>query len=233
MRKLDKRWRDILRKAGIPLQEFHAKQWVKTSAKHPVLNSLADAISEYKVYPISASIKVDDFNALSLAQRCFVTGATIRNQRLVSSGAPSKPYFVPFQHCVKRLGSYAPVGGKVRFFFGTNRPFAEYATSLLQRITNDPIAPYADRLEFPPKFPLAKETPLLQAADLFAHLTYLEIHDRVANDKWDQPPTGLLLKCLLGRRTIDDFVYYNRELIDHMLNSPRLDHACGLLKQER
>ena len=62
-----------------------------------------------------------------------MTGATLdpKSRKLVTSGCPSKPYFVPFQNIIKVVTDAAPRGGKAHFSFGINTQFAEYAVALL------------------------------------------------------------------------------------------------------
>ena len=59
----------------------------------------------YKIYPVNFGIIVDDFNSFTEIQRRFLTGATLQAGNLVTSGNPKKPYFLPFQHCMKTVAS--------------------------------------------------------------------------------------------------------------------------------
>jgi hypothetical protein len=214
-RKFEKLWRGILKEAKFPLEKFHAKDLVKNMAKHGgLLFQLADAIAKYKIYPVSSSVVVSDFNSYSLGQRKFLTGARPKNGKLVTSGCPSKPYFMPFQDCVRNIAEHTPVGGRAHFFFGLDRPFAGYAQELFKDIKNNPLAPLRERLG-DPGFPQASETPQLQAADLVVHLTYRDLPDRLANFKCPIPK--LLKTCLRNARILDDFVCYNKHSIDQTL----------------
>jgi hypothetical protein len=114
---------------------------------------------------------IGDFQALSEAQRRFFTGATVLHGELVTSGCPNRFYFAPFQHCVKRVVSYAEVGGHAHFYFGLDRSFAKYAKALYEGIKNGKQPDETRERLGVIGFPLAKQTPQLQAADLLAYLT--------------------------------------------------------------
>jgi len=190
---------------------------------------LATAIedSDRKIHPVSVAVVVDDFNSFSEDDRRFLTGASVKligddDAKFTSSGSPNRPYYLPFQHCVKQIASYAPVGGEVHFSFGLASSFAGYAVQLMKQIQADPLAPYRDRIGSV-SFPPAKDTPPLQAADLLSHLTYLDVQERIATNGWDKHPTGLLKMCLANRLMQDDTVYYNKACIEETLIAPRLD----------
>jgi hypothetical protein len=87
-----------------------------------------------------------------------------------TGGCPGKPYFVPFQRCLMRICDYTKDGTRVHFFFGLDRPFAGYAESLYKRIKLSESLSWKLQLG-DPSFPLAKETPALQAADFLVNLT--------------------------------------------------------------
>jgi hypothetical protein len=53
-------------------------------------------------------------------------------------------------------------------------------------------------------FPMASETPELQAADLLAHLTYLHMVERNKIKSWTAKPAGLLALCLQNTRSRND-----------------------------
>jgi hypothetical protein len=219
-RKFEADWRKLLQRFGVPMEKFHAKDLLKragffhdseqwTDDKHKrFLVAAGETVTRWKVQPISSSVVVGDFNSFSEIHRRFLTGATLKDGRLVSTGSPNKPYFVPFIHCVRRVASYAPAGGKAHFFFGLNRTFKHYAVALYAEIKGNPINPHVERLG-DPSFPLASETPQLQAADLLAYLTYKFAQERAAANDWSVSPQGLLLTCL--SRTVEnkDHTYYD------------------------
>jgi len=102
-------------------------------------------------------------------------------------------------NCIKRIASYAPVGGKAHFFFGLDRPFGKYAAALYKILKTGPTltsVAFRERLG-DIAFPLAKETPQLQAADLLAYLTTQHVEERLAAGNFNSPPYGWLKQCLV------------------------------------
>jgi len=222
--KLETAWKAVLKQFKFPMSDFHAKDLLKSHRHQPMLKALARTIGEHsKVHPVTYGIVVDDFNTFSLKQRMWFTGATLNETygKLVTSGCPNKPYFVPFQNCLHRVSDYAPVGGKAHFLFGLDRPFAEYARSLFAQIklVAYPLSEWQskDRLG-DPAFPLAAETAQLQAADLLVHLSYLHMGERYKYNDWDvTPPSGLLLECLRNTQSGSDHALQTKKHLSEIL----------------
>lgn len=207
-------WTSILVRFGCRLEDFHAKNWLKSREKRPLLIELAKAIGKYAIYPVSMAITVDDFNAFTSQQRRWLTGAVAHKGKLITTGCPTKPYFVPFQLCLLRVTKYIKPGSRAHFFFGLDRTFGDYAAALFRLVK----AKNKDdsRLEWSKKnrlgdisFPMASETPELQAADLLAYLTYLHFLERIKANK-ALKPTGLLALCLVNIRSQDDHGFQDR-----------------------
>jgi len=220
-RKFEKAWRRVLDDFGMPLEEFHAKDLVKKDDPKykELLDSLALLIARFaeKVHPISAAIIVEEFYSFSLDDRKFMTGATLRNNKLVGSGSPDKPYYIPFQHCLKRVTEYAPVGGKVHFFFGLGHTFSGYALSLFEQAKADKYTPRRECLG-DIDFPEAKQTPQLQAADFLVHLSYLYALKMIKYNSWGTiQPTGPLRYALAGTMREEDHVYQNRRALEQTI----------------
>lgn len=209
-------WESVLSDHGASLRDFHAKDLMKCEAKRPLLIELAKTISRYAIYPVSMGIVVEDFDALTVEQRKWMTGATLRGGEVKTSGSPNKPYYVPFQLCLMRITTYAKIGGRVDFFFGLDRSFAGYARSLFAQIKTGERNP---RSEWRTKwalggidFPMATETPELQAADLLTHLTYLHMVERHKEQNWIAAPKpgGLLAVCLKNSRSKWDHTFQEK-----------------------
>src|ERR1700722_375064 len=202
-------WRKVLHRFDFALADFHAKDQIKQAKHRPLLMELARTISKYQIYPISMVLAVDDFKSFPHDLRCWLTGGSFRNGKLVSSGAPSKPYFVPFQLLVQRVTDYAEAGSKAHFFCGLDTQFSEYARALFAKIKTQPSRPdtaWESRSRLGDiAFPMASETPELQAADLFAHCTYLHMLERLKqkNSLKDVTiePRGMLALCLKNTRS--------------------------------
>jgi len=139
-RKFSRAWQQALRDYDVPLHEFHSQNlvkrtnffngWSKANSFELQL-SLAKTIAQFKIHPVAQGVLVKDFFRFSLDERRFLTGATLTPQgQITDTGKPKHPYFAVFQPVLKRVLSYAPVGGKAHFFLGPDRPFANYATNL-------------------------------------------------------------------------------------------------------
>lgn len=217
-------WVKTLKKFGLPLEDFHAKN-ARAAGPAGLLDALAHTISAYEIYPVSAGISIPDFNSFPLNDRKFMTGAVLDCGKLVSSGCPSKPYFVPFQMIVKSVTKHAPDNGKAHFFFGLDRPFAGYATTLLDEFKQARETwewKDKDKLGIP-AFPLAKETAPLQAADLLVHLTYVEMKDALARGQAKIAPSKTLGACLKNILSAQDHNWQNKaELLGTLERSKRI-----------
>ncbi len=224
---LEKEWPKVLARYGVQLHEFHAKDMLKAQRHQPMLKDLTSLIARFnKIRPVSFGVVVEDFNSLSLIQRKFLTGAIVRDRKLISTGSPNKPYFVPFQNCIKCVCEYAPIGGKAHFFFGLDKPFAGYATEMFKQTKEVPV-PGSDwktknRLG-DPAFPLAAETPQLQAADLFVHLSYLFFLERRAASAAKRKPkvSSLYRECLRNTAAMEDHGYQDRRCLEETLRRCR------------
>jgi hypothetical protein len=229
-KKFDRAWRRELKAMDIEMEDFHAKDLTRSRDQRRI-KSLAYLISEFKISPISFGVVVRDFYSFTETQRKFLTGATLEETgRVKQAGSPDKPYFMPFQHIVRRLASYAPVGGKVNFHFGLDRTFAGIARATFENVQSFPNSNFRDRLG-KTSFPLASNTSALQAADLLVHLTYDHMlrQEKTKNAYLER---GLALRMLLDRsRVAEDYIYYNRDCIQKHLNQIPLEHRGDTLTE--
>jgi hypothetical protein len=241
MKRLDRAWRKTLADFNFPMEEFHAKDLLKSRDAQPMLRALAKVAGEQrKVHPIAYGIVVDDFFSFSMDERRFLTGATLMQQsgKLVTSGYPSKPYFTPFQNIIKVVTDYAPVGGKAHFYFGLGRPFSEYALKMFEQIKSqgDMKKAYSswtsrDRLG-DSSFPLAQSTAPLQAADLMAHSIYLHMQEEIAAGRsgdFTKLPLGIARLCVANGIS-SNLVYQNKECLRETLDQAR--SLCPAWKKE-
>ena len=234
-RKLATAWCEHLANFEVPMEKFHAKDLIpkpqgfffgwERERYDLFIDGLIKVITKYKLHPVSASVVVSDFYSLSEMQRRFFTGATLDDGKLIGSGSPNKPYWIAFHDCIQTVACYAPVGGKAHYFFGLNRPFAEYAEVLFRDIKDNWTTTLCRERLGAIGFPLAKETAPLQAADFLVHLDYHHaIKHHAAGTLGASQPDGLLLKCLeRSRSSRDDHSFYNRagfqKALDHTYES--------------
>jgi hypothetical protein len=224
-REFDKRWRSTLghRDFRVPLDKFHAKEavkkrgffqkWAEDRHDH-FLRMLADAIATCKIHPVCAGLFVDDFFEFSLVERRFMTGATWNDsqKKFLSSGSPERPYFVAFQECLRTVSLHTPLGGRASFYFGVDRPVAEFAEPYFRYLR------WRSRIVANNKFgtigfPLARETPHLQAADLLSYLSYNHMLQRKESRNWTAPPSSLIVTLLRNRKSPDDTIYLDKKLL--------------------
>jgi hypothetical protein len=221
-RALEKKWRKVLKDFNFPLKDFHATDLIDRRNDRSMLEKLAEAIARSEVYPVSSGIIVDDFYSFNETQRKFMTGATLMpSGKFKTSGAPNKPYFVPFQNAVKNITDYAKPGRRANFCFGLDRPMAKYADAFFTEIKTRGgwgQRGWASRGRLgDPAFPLAKETPQLQAADLFSHLSYRHMNERNDANDWNVLPTDLLMTCLHKMRSPYDHGYQTKDSLQAVL----------------
>jgi hypothetical protein len=227
MKKLEREWKATLKHHSFPMKDFHAKSMIKTKKHFPILRDLVRVIAEQKrVYPVSFGLVVDDFESLSLKERKFLTGAIIhpKTKRFMTSGCPSKPYFIPFQQIIKIVTDHTPTGDQAHFFFGLDREFAEYALQLFRQIDAGTAAKRPTYSTWKSRkrlgsssFPLAAETPQLQAADLLTHLTYLHMNRILFHEQVSHRYPELLAPCLTNTRKALHHVYQNRHPLKRTL----------------
>ncbi len=229
-RRFEKRWRKTLDSFGFPMEKFHAKDLLKEGNRYynpELVRALVGTTEEFsqKIHPVSIGIIVEDFQSFSADDRKFMTGATLmlKNQELKGTGSPNKAYYVAFQHCLKRVAGYAPRGGKAHFFFGLDRAHAGYAVDLFQKAKNDPDCSFQKQLG-QITFPLARETPQLQAADLLVHLTYLYAVRMIENQTWGRVgPDELLRRAIAGTIAQEDHNYMDKNCLELTLTQGIVD----------
>jgi hypothetical protein len=238
-RVLESGWVATLKKFKVPLAQFHAKDAVnkagffhgwETARLEDFLDSLGRLVRECPIHPVCYGIFTKDFYSLSLSERRFLTGATWHagTGKFLSSGCPTKPYFVAFNECLRIVTSYTSTADHVHFFFGSDRPSSEYAKRLFRYLRHRAVSMRQAKVSFdsrcsPEKFgmirfPSAKDTPGLQLADLFSYLSYKHMLERRENGDWNSPPCELLLSLLRNRKTPLDTSYRTAELLRNMMS---------------
>ena len=125
-RAFERDWRKMLHRFDVPMEEVHAKDLIPKrqgfflklrDTRHDpeeLLNQMAETVARHTVYPVAAGVIVRGFYSFSLEQRRFlVTGATLKDGKLITTGSPNKPYFARFQWCVRTVACYAPAHDRV------------------------------------------------------------------------------------------------------------------------
>lgn len=218
-----RRWLGVLANYAFPLEDFHATDVIRATDHRPMLEELVKVIATYHLYPVTVGIVVPDFWSFTAKQREFMTGATLspKSGRFSESGAPTRPYFVPFGTALQMVTNRTKPGHTANFFFGLDRPMARYAEIVFEAIKDLGYRPgtawYSQGRLGKPRFPIAKQTPELQAADLLALLSYRHMCERYKAKDWRVRPAGLLLTCLTNSKSIHDHVYMDRPCLQERL----------------
>lgn len=222
-RKLDERWRKILVRANVPLDNFHALDLIEhrkffftmPRTEHAKLvTELARTVAMFRVYPVTVALIVADFRALAGPQKQFFTGATIDDStkpgKLKTNGCPTTPYFMPFLHCVRRVFDHT-ANREADFHFGFARPFQGYATEMFKMIrTRNPGAGRPIQSK-------AKDTPQMQAADYLCYASYKHALDRYAANDWSVIPPEPLRTLLTNLQDPTDCQFFDKTTIAESL----------------
>jgi Protein of unknown function (DUF3800) len=194
-KKFNPAWEAILRKYGI--REFHAQRFFAKDNRsgrrvgdyrgwddrkaNEFLQSLIEVIKSYKIRALASFIPVELFQSQTEHSRRFLTGGRYNNGKWVRTGAPNKPYYLPFQHCLIEATERCPVSDKVHFVFDENKQLSPWAKELYWDLVD------SGELQVGPMLgDIAFESSLdhcgLQAADLFCYEVNqaLKEHDTIA-----------------------------------------------------
>lgn len=230
-RKVEREWRVVLRRHGLESHGFHAKEfWGRKNGKRvgvytewsdeqadQFLDSLVQIIMRNRIFPVGNAIIVAEWKEFSLEQRRFLTGAEMReNGKLRGSGSPNKPYYVPFLFCVYNSVRHSGVNEKVHFFAGLDKTFSRHAVALYQGILKDKRIPVRDLLGNI-DFPLSKETPPLQAADMLAYELYRHNLVRFHRNTTKSPTLKRITKNV---RSGQSFLVFGRQRLLDLLKEP-------------
>jgi hypothetical protein len=178
------------------------------------ISGLVDTICAGRINPIGASVDVPAFRRLTYGERKFLTGAWFDGKKWKSSGAPSKPYFLVYDHCLVEAGQKTKHGKKTLFIFDQQKQFesraieqfAESAVMLGEKRHDSLVSRYAGVL-----FRSRVGAPGLQAADLYAHCWHRYLTDprKIGRQRAD------ILEALTAKRP--GMGCYNAEHFERML----------------
>ena len=208
-KKFEPAWKKELEKTGIP--EFHAKRFFAKDDKtglrvgdykgwddskaNAFLNSLLETIARYKLRALASSVSVPLFLSYSEDERRFLTGGQYWNGKWKRSGAPTKSYYLPFQHCVIEATTHCPVSDKVHYFFDLNKQLSPWAGEMYRDLLlseNLKVRPQLGQISFP----TGSDAVGLQAADLICYIVNQVLKtDTLA----EGGPKSLLLNRLMSR----------------------------------
>jgi hypothetical protein len=178
---------------------------------------LLDCITEYRLFPMVATLQVSEWDKLNKNERMFLTGARYRKstQEWITFGAPNRTYFLPFQFCVSYPAKACKEHLKVHYAFDLNKQFKIYAAELFELMKNDPKAECRDRMgEL--SLPTSEDAPGLQAADLLAYQTYQFMKSRMAGAPRSNLP-HIFKRAIQNARDVNQFPYLDRSGLQVLL----------------
>ncbi|HVZ61540.1 MAG TPA: DUF3800 domain-containing protein [Terriglobales bacterium] len=218
-RAMESQWSKVLSNEDV--EEFHAKEfWGRHSGKRigqyagwdeeraeRFLSRLVRVIERNRIFPCAHAVAVDDWLALDLADRRHLTGGRLRNRRWVRSGSPEKSYYIPFQFSL--VDSLQTVQQLTHYAFDIDKDFSRHALHLYQELKAASDFPHRHFMGNC-LFPSSKDTPGLQAADLFAYLTYKH-YVAFVRDKKPPRPDAILIRLLRNKKADQKFTMMRKE----------------------
>lgn len=233
LRKFDELWNGALDEFQVT--DFHAKDfWARDNKGNRVapyagwddakserlLARLVLAINTYRIYPVSCTIFNQEFFKCNERLRRYLTGGQVRNAKFVTTGCPSRPYYLAFSLSVTTAASFLPVGPNwmIHYFCGLDRILSGYANDFFRQIKEHPSTKRRESLGVI-SFPYASHTPVLQAADLLAYAMYQHGLNKLSD--WNSEPSDLLKGCLQRTRSLDDHKYLNQEGLETIVSEMR------------
>lgn len=177
---------DFFQRASWQSEDSPYHDWSEKKARR-FLNGLLGVIDRYDIRPIGFAYKIADFMALNLDERRRLTGATRQTRsrvhqgeleitdKLLSSGAPSEPYFLGFYYLITEALKASPRGATINYVFDRRRTREALAFLTYDEIKKYSESPTFDRLGLLSFGDSDKYEPL-QAADLYAYATNRRLH---------------------------------------------------------
>lgn len=175
-KKLARAWSRVVEKAGV--SEFHAKYfWPRAKEfkgwpddKHSwFINALLEIIEQTRIYPVAGAISFEEWDRLSVDERRFLTGATYRGKKLVSSGKPTQRMFLPVHHCFIRPTMHCKAGIVMTYAFDIDEGNKSWTTQLYNYIRNKDVSEETrKKMGSAVSFVDSASSPEVQAADLLS-----------------------------------------------------------------
>jgi hypothetical protein len=228
--RFDYNWRKVLDAEG--LEEFHANRfwaavsgsnvpeyrgWDKERANKFIARFLKVIQGAQRIFPFSCAVLMEEWQKLSQDERAYLTGgAQDQEGKIVTPGAPNKPYFLPFLTVISTALDYCNAGHVMHFSFDQSRDFSGYARQYFNEIRTWNLPKY-ERMGDISFVDSEKSTPV-QAADLLAFETYryglarLKVNLRAVNPR-------LVLNTAVGniRNPRNDAKMFDRRGFDLVL----------------
>lgn len=230
---LSRRWSKVIKDAGV--SEFHAKKfWAgfgefkgwSEDARQDFAGRLLTIIEETDIYPVAAAVYLKKWEELPLIERRFLTGASFRGRKLITTGKPSEKLFLPAHHCFLHPLTYCKAGMKTIFVFDNDAQNRGWACDLYFYLRTKVVSEQQKNMmgrELMPEHSI--HSPAIQAADLLAWEVHRYAKEAIKNPK----ASGRVEYRRAGSKLRDksDFVFYDSAKIESMLHYFRECYAAG------
>ncbi|MHB8516093.1 MAG: hypothetical protein ACYDCT_12020 [Dehalococcoidia bacterium] len=156
----------------------HYRGWSEKDADN-FINGLLSVIQRHRLTPVGGAIDLSAFNALSVGERRFLTGGHPKAHGgwELSTGAPTKPYYLGFRFLVQEALGLARAGARVHFVFDRQEVLRAHAKTTFGRICRRAVPPTSVQLG-DLTFEDCTQTVQLQAADLYANVWHAYLAKR-------------------------------------------------------
>jgi hypothetical protein len=192
------------------LESFHAQDFFGAKGpyrdlaeedKQRLLVALTGAVSSHRLFPFGAIIEAPVFKSFSYGERRFLTGGLFTEDgRWVTSGAPNRPYFMAFQHCLSAAAKLTKAGKRVNFVFDRQDAYAQRALETFEHV-RELMTPEEECKKIGGcAFLLEGEVTALQAADMLAHCWYQGTTEAFNARDAGTPDAVRRLKVAAGQR---------------------------------
>jgi hypothetical protein len=236
--RFDAKWRSVLDSFGI--EEFHANRfwsafdggnvseyrgWDKEQARRfigELLNVIQDS---HRIFPVSCSVHMEEWHKLTKDERAYLTGARHDdNGELLTSGAPNKPYFLPFLTTISTVLDYCNPEHTVDFSIDDSPHFSGYASRYFREIKSWDVGNFKRMGEI--FFVDSKKAPPVQAADLLAYESYQYGMARLAVNMKVVNPSPVLHAAIRNLRNLQNdskmFEKYGFDLVLKVFRSTKV-----------
>lgn len=235
-KRFESQWSQIIEGAKEPtLKEFHStKFWYADGTRKGIfaqgddskaeefVDDLVSCIVETNLFPTSAVLVIEDWKKLNKYERMFLTGGyyDLDNQHWITTGAPNKTYFLPFQFAVVGPAIHCRAGLHVNYTFDLNKQFKNHVVDLYTLLKSDQKLQSRHRLGAL-DLEESQRAVGLQAADLLAYQTYKFSKLRLARKEpfKSQEVPQLLRRLITNRIEDDDFPFFDTEGLNVALHN--------------
>lgn len=193
--RFERQWKEIL--ARYSVSDFHAKRFFARDERGgrldcykgwpaekalSFLDNLLFCVDQRRLSPIGGAVQVPSFDALTYGERRFLTGGNFTaDGRWLTSGAPSKPYYLALEHLLVEALNRASEDTTIHFLFDRQEVLGARAVQTFNEIVGRAPARSTSYCTQPLvgveklgrlAFGKCSKEPCLQAADLLTHSWY-------------------------------------------------------------